>query len=180
MVLFVLPGSRLMAIKTSHAFVGMLAQLILVNHGILGTGVAFSTFAGGPDKLGAGLLGLAFRTCTVHQKSRQHESKSYDNRNKNRSKGHDSPSNRSEEVQYLFLRPRMWRSSAIGIQTKEGGSCKQLLIVSRIHRMWCRYDTSIMAPTRHTRSVAPSSRAILKRRRSNEFSGNLEEPIEAP
>jgi hypothetical protein len=72
MVLFVLPGCRLMAIKTSYAFGGVLAQLIFVHHGILSTGMTFSTLAGGPNKLSAGLLGLAFRTCTVHQKSRQH------------------------------------------------------------------------------------------------------------
>jgi hypothetical protein len=96
MVLFVLPGCRLMAIKTRYAFAGMLAQLILVNYRILGAGMAFSALAGGPDKLSAGLLGLGFRTRTVHQKSRQHQGKSDDDRHKNRSKRHCPPSNKSE------------------------------------------------------------------------------------
>jgi len=65
MVLFVLPGCRLMAIKTSYAFVGVLAQLIFVNYRILGTGMAFSALAGGPNKLSARLFGLGFWTCTV-------------------------------------------------------------------------------------------------------------------
>jgi hypothetical protein len=96
MVLFVLPGCRLMAIKTRYAFAGMLAQFILVNYRILGAGMAFSALAGGPDKLSAGLLGLGFRTRTVHQKSRQHQGKSDDDRHKNRSKRHCPPSNKSE------------------------------------------------------------------------------------
>ena len=91
MVLFVLRGCRLMAIKTSHAFVGMLAQFIFVYYGILGTGMAFSAFAGGPHKLSTGLLGLGLRTSPVYQKSREHESKSDDNRDKNRSKRHCPP-----------------------------------------------------------------------------------------
>ena len=70
MVLFVLPGRWLMAIETSHAFVGMPAELIFVNYGILGTGVAFSALAAGADELGAGLLGLGFWTRAVQKKSR--------------------------------------------------------------------------------------------------------------
>jgi len=69
-VLFVLPRRRLMAIKTSHAFVGVLFELIFVNYGILGTGMAFRALAAGPDKFSTRLLCLGLGTRTVNQKSR--------------------------------------------------------------------------------------------------------------
>jgi hypothetical protein len=49
-----------------------------------------------------------------------------------------------------------------------------------VHRRWCRYDTSIIAAARHRTRVAPRSKAIPNKKRSNEFSGNLEELIEPP
>ena len=38
-------------------------------YGVLGAEMAFSTLARGPDKLGTGLLGLRFWTCTVYKKA---------------------------------------------------------------------------------------------------------------
>ena len=98
-----------MAIKTSHAFVGMPAQLIFVNDGILRAGMAFSALAGGSDKLSAGLLGFGLRTGAVQQKSCQHQAESDNDRDKNRSKRHYWPSSNSEWGAQYCSKARTWR-----------------------------------------------------------------------
>ncbi len=67
-ILLFLPFGRLMAIQAVHAFGGVLAQLVFVNHGILRPHVAFGAFSGGAHEFRAGLIGFRFGPGTVQQK----------------------------------------------------------------------------------------------------------------
>ena len=64
-ILFLLSGGGLMAVKAIHAFGCVQAHFIFVNYGILSARMTLGAFSGRTNQLGAGLRGLAFRSSTI-------------------------------------------------------------------------------------------------------------------
>lgn len=88
MVFSFLPGCGLVAIQTVHAFAGVGAHLVFVDHGVLRTGVTLGAFSCRAHEVGTGLLGLDLGTCTINQESGEDESEGDDDRQKDGSKRH--------------------------------------------------------------------------------------------
>lgn len=73
----------LMTIQTSYMLRRVRAHLVLMNYGILLTGVTLRAFAGRADGCGVGLLGFRFRPRAVKEKSGHYEGERNYNRDKN-------------------------------------------------------------------------------------------------
>src|SRR3569833_3152438 len=78
MIRFFLHRRRLMAVKTVHAFFGVIGHLILAHHRVLEPGMAFRALSGGADEVGCGLIRLNPGACTIDKKCRKDQRKSAD------------------------------------------------------------------------------------------------------
>ena len=83
-----LSGGGLVAIEAVNALFGVGGHLVLMNNGVLKTGMALGALAGGTNEICCRLLDLYLWPRTVDQKRREDERKGDDDSNKNRSEGH--------------------------------------------------------------------------------------------
>jgi hypothetical protein len=91
MILFILTGCGLMAVKAVHAFPGMQTHLVFVNHRILSARVTLRALSRGPHQFRAGLIGLKLRPRPVYKERGQNQGEGNHDSQENGSKRHSAP-----------------------------------------------------------------------------------------
>ncbi len=85
-----------MAVQAIHALLCVFAHLVFMDHGVLGSGVAFRALSRGPHEISARLLRFYFWPRPIDEKSGEYKREGNRHRNKDMSKRRSS------------LPPAMW------------------------------------------------------------------------